>query len=193
MTRFGMQVALAYPEGYTLIEDVVAMAAKNAVESGGSFRIVNSMEEAFRDADVVYPKSWAPYAVMQRRTDLLRGGNQAGLKELERECLAGNAKHKSWECDERGMKLTRNGGALYMHCLPADISNVSCKEGEVQDTVFERYRLLTYREAGKKPFIIAAMILLARFREPAKVLSALAQRARPRAGVWGHIPYAKWE
>jgi knotted carbamoyltransferase YgeW len=183
MTRFGMEVTLAHPEGYTLIEDVVDIARKNALENGGSFRVLNSMEEAFEGADVVYPKSWAPFSVMQRRTELLRAGDQSGLKELEKECLANNARHSAWECNEQKMKLTRNRKALYMHCLPADISNVSCREGEVQDTVFNRYRLDTYREAGHKPFIIAAMILLSRFRDAAGVLAALQRRAAPRVGL----------
>jgi knotted carbamoyltransferase YgeW len=183
MSRFGMDVTLAYPEGYNLIEDVVEIARKNASETGGSFRILNSMDDAFREADVVYPKSWAPYSVMEQRTELLQAGDQAGLKELEKECLANNAKFKGWECNEQRMMLTRNGKALYMHCLPADISGVSCKEGEVQDTVFERYRLDTYREAGEKPFIIAAMILLSRLRDPAAALLQLQRRARPRIGV----------
>jgi knotted carbamoyltransferase YgeW len=183
MTRFGMEVSLAYPEGYTLIEDVVSLARRNASENGGVFRIVNSMEEAFEGADIVYPKSWAPFSVMQRRTELLHAGDQAGLKELEKECLANNAQHKAWECNEQKMKLTRNGKALYMHCLPADISNVSCREGEVQDTVFNRYRLETYREAGHKPFVIAAMILLSRFRNAAGILAALQHRATPRVGI----------
>ena len=80
------------------------------------------------------------------------------------------------------MKLTRDGAALYMHCLPADISSVSCRQGEVQDTVFERYRFDTYRQAGHKPFIIAAMILLSRLRGTAAVLSALHRRGRRRTG-----------
>jgi ornithine carbamoyltransferase len=56
------------------------------------------------------------------------------------------------------MQLTKNGNALYEHCLPADISEVSCKRGEVAKSVFERYRLHTYQEAGYKPFVIASMI-----------------------------------
>ena len=107
----------------------------------------------------LHPKSWAPYHVMERRTELLRRNNTAGLKDLETECLSNNARFKHWECTDGRMKLTRKGKALYMHCLPADISNVSCKEGEVQDSVFERYRINTYKEAGFKPYIIAAMIL----------------------------------
>ena len=76
------------------------------------------------------------------------------------------------------MKLTKGGKALYMHCLPADISGVSCKEGEVADSVFERYRIETYKEAGYKPFVIAAMMLTSRFKDPAGVLAVAARSAR---------------
>jgi knotted carbamoyltransferase YgeW len=174
MTRFGMQVDLAYPEGYGLIPEVVEQAGKQAGKSGGSFRVVNSMEEAFKDADIVYPKSWAPFHVMQRRTDLLRNNDHNGLKGLEQECLANNARFKNWECTEEKMKLTRAGKALYLHCLPADISGISCGEGEVATSVFERYRVPLYKQAGFKPYIIAAMMLANRFEKPADVLKKLA-------------------
>lgn len=162
MTRFGMDVTLAYPEGYGLIPKVV----EQAKSYNKNFKVVNSMEEAFENADVVYPKSWAPFYVMQKRTELLKKSDKDGLKELEKECLANNAKHKNWECDEKKMKLTKSGEALYMHCLPADITDVSCKEGEVSKTVFEKYRIHTYKEASFKPFVIAAMIFLTRMENP---------------------------
>lgn len=164
LTRFGMEVDLAYPEGYDLIPDVIDLARKNSQENGGRFRIAASMEEAFENADIVYPKSWAPYQVMQQRTELLKRNDRDGLKALEKECLVNNARFKNWECDEDRMKRTRGGEALYMHCLPADISGVSCEHGEVSKGVFEKYRLQTYREAGYKPFIIAAMIVMTRIR-----------------------------
>jgi ornithine carbamoyltransferase len=143
--------------------------------SGGKFEVVSSMEEAFRDADVVYPKSWAPFDVMQRRTPLLRKGDRDGLKALEQECLANNAGYKNWECDEKIMKLTKGGDALYMHCLPADISGVSCAQGEVSKGVFEKYRIATHREAGYKPFVIAAMMFLARVPSPLAALRKLSK------------------
>ena len=180
MTRFGMDVSLAHPEGYGLIPDVMDVAKKNAVESGGSFTVANSMDEAFKGADIVYPKSWAPYEVMGKRTKLLRANDQAGLKELEKECLKNNAKHKDWECTEEKMKLTKNGKALYMHCLPADITDVSCKEGEVAASVFERYRIETYKEAGYKPYVIAAMILTSKFQNPGAILDKLLEWNSPR-------------
>jgi knotted carbamoyltransferase YgeW len=180
MTRFGMEVDLAYPEGYSLIPDVVEMAGKQAVASGGKFRVVNSMEAAFKGADIVYPKSWAPFSVMQRRTDLLQKSDKDGLKSLEQECLANNARFKNWECTEDKMKLTKDGKALYMHCLPADISDVSCKEGEVAASVFERYRIETYKEAGYKPYIIAAMILNNKFSNAAEMLENLYKAGKKR-------------
>jgi len=180
MTRLGMEVSLAHPEGYGLIPEVVELAKQNSRQSGGKFEVVSSMEAAFTDADVVYPKSWAPYEVMQQRTPLLHKGDKEGLRQLEKECLANNAKHKDWECDGSKMKLTREGEALYMHCLPADISGVSCAQGEVTAEVFEKYRLATYREASYKPFIIAAMILMSRFQDVAGVLKKLTQGAAKR-------------
>lgn len=179
-SRFGMDVTLAHPEGYDLIPDVVELSKKQAKESGGSFKHVNSMEEAFKDADIVYPKSWAPYDVMQKRVPLLHNGDQAGLKDLEKACLANNANFKDWECTEQKMKVTNKGKALYMHCLPADITDVSCKAGEVAASVFDRYRDDTYAEASYKPYIIAAMILLGKRKDPSATLRALLDRGTRR-------------
>src|SRR5215212_10514192 len=98
MTRFGMNVTLAHPEGYELVPDTLKVSEKHAKESGGSFKKSHSMEEAFKDADIVYPKSWAPFRVMEERTRLLRGGEPDKLKALEKDALTNNAKFKSWEC-----------------------------------------------------------------------------------------------
>ena len=175
MTRFGMDVVLAHPEGYDLQPDTLESAKAFAKQSGGSFSHVNNMADAFRDADIVYPKSWAPMAVMQKRTELLKQSDKQGLKDLELHCLAENKRHIDWECTEDMMKLTRDGNALYEHCLPADISGVSCERGEVAKSVFERYRLHTYQEAGFKPFVIAAMIFMSKLRNPGSKLSSFIQ------------------
>ncbi|MGA2173675.1 MAG: knotted carbamoyltransferase YgeW [Verrucomicrobiota bacterium] len=177
MTRFGMNVTLAHPEGYGLIPEVIGIARRNAAENGGKFEVVSSMEEAFRGADVVYPKSWAPFSVMERRTPLLKQGDGDGLKALEKECLANNARFKHWECDEKKMKLTKNGNALYLHCLPADITGVNCARGEVSAALFEKYRLATYRQASFKPFVIAAIIFLARVPSPLAMLGELVKKS----------------
>ena len=179
-TRLGLEVVLAHPEGYDVMGDVVDVAKKNAKESGGSFKVTNDMKEAFKDADIVYPKSWAPFAAMEKRTNLYGEGDTEGIKALEKELLAQNAQHKDWACTEEMMKLTKGGKALYMHCLPADITGVSCKEGEVDASVFDRYRDPLYKEASFKPYVIAAMILLEKFKNPAKVLEELEKRGQDR-------------
>ena len=179
-TRLGCDVVLAHPEGYEVMPEVEEIARKQAEESGGSFTKTNSMAEAFKDADIVYPKSWAPFAAMEKRTNLYGEGDTEGIKALEKELLAQNAEHKDWCCTEELMKTTKDGKALYLHCLPADINDVSCKDGEVEASVFDRYRDPLYKEASYKPYIIAAMILLEKFKNPQKVLAELEKRGQKR-------------
>ena len=180
MSRFGMEVVLAHPEGYEVMPEVEEVAKKNAAATGGSFKRTNSMAEAFEGADIVYPKSWAPFAAMEKRTNLYGNGDFDGIKALEKDLLAQNAQHKDWECTEELMKTTKAGKALYMHCLPADITGVSCKEGEVEASVFDRYRVPMYKEAGFKPYIIASMMFLSKMKDPAAVLKALESRGQKR-------------
>ncbi len=179
-TRFGMDVVLAHPEGYEIMPEVEDIAKANAEKSGGSFTKVNSMEEAFRDADIVYPKSWAPFKAMEERTQLYRDGDKDGIDRLEQELLAQNAQHKDWTCSEKMMELTKDGKALYLHCLPADISGLSCDEGEVDNSVFDRYIVPLYKQASFKPYIIAAMIFLSKVKDPASALRDLEARGQKR-------------
>lgn len=180
LTRFGMDVCLAHPEGYEVMSDVEHIAAENAAASGGTFTKTNDMEAAFVDADIVYPKSWAPFSAMEKRTELYKNGDAAGIRSLEIELLEQNAVYADWTCSESLMNRTKGGKALYMHCLPADITNVSCQRGEVDASVFDRYRESLYKEAGFKPYIIAAMMFLAQCKNPIGVLQALAQRGKLR-------------
>ena len=183
MSRFGMDIELAYPEGFGLIPEIVDIAKNNSKKSGGTFNISHSMEDAMKGADIVYPKSWAPFHIMQQRTELLKSGDKNGLVELEKSCLAENAKFKNWEYDQAKMDLTKNKKALYMHCLPADISGVSCEDGEVEADVFEKYRIKTYHEAGFKPYIIAAMMFTNKFKNPEKALKKIYNRDLKRFGL----------
>lgn len=180
MSRFGMEVSLAYPQGYEVMDDVVELAKRQSAESGGSLTVSHDMKEAFRDADIVYPKSWAPFKAMEERTELYGNGDLEGIKALERRLLAQNANHKDWECTEEMMKLTKDGKALYLHCLPADITGVSCEAGEVAASVFDRYRDPLYKQASFKPYIIAAMIFLAKVKDPAAKLLELEARGTLR-------------
>ena len=81
------------------------------------------------------------------------------------------------------MERTKAGRALYLHCLPADITGVSCDQGEVDASVFDRYRTPLYQEASYKPYVIAAMIFLAQCEHPVEMLRDLEKRGRVRKKV----------
>ena len=179
-SRMGMDVTLAHPPGYGLMPEIEAVAAQAAASSGGRFRKTESMEDAFADADIVYPKSWAPFAAMEKRTDLYGAGDSEGIRRLEKELLQQNAGHRDWTCTESLMRTAREGNALYLHCLPADISGVSCEHGEVEASVFDRYRVPLYRQASWKPYIIAAIILLSKMQHPVDTLTRILEHPKPR-------------
>ena len=181
LPRFGMDVTLAHPEGYDLMGDRVEAAKAYAAESGATFKQVNTMEEAFEGADIVIPKSWAPYAAMEKRTKLYAAGDDEGIKALEKELLAQNATHQDWCSTTDLMAKTANGqDTIYMHPLPADISGVSCAHGAVMADVFDMHRVGMYKEASYKPYAIAAMIFLQKVKDPVATLRAIEEQAKPR-------------
>ena len=140
MTRFGMHVTLAHPPGYNLIGRTVEAAKANAAESGGKFEMVEDIDAAFADADIVYPKSWGVYDLMLARQD---AKTPAEIDENQRACLAQNDRFKDWICDERRMKLAKNS-AVYMHCLPAD------RGAEVTDAVIDGPQSIVFQEAENR-------------------------------------------
>ena len=181
LPRFGMDVTLAHPEGYDLMGDRVEAAKAYAAENGCTFTQANTMAEAFEGADIVIPKSWAPYAAMEKRTNLYAEGDDAGIAALEKELLAQNATHKDWCSTTDLMAKTANGqDTIFMHPLPADISGVSCEHGEVMADVFDTHRVGMYKEASYKPYAIAAMMFLQKVADPVATLAALEERATPR-------------
>lgn len=167
MTRFGMKVRLAHPPGYSLMPDCIAAAKKHASESGGSFEQVETMDEAFDGADVVYPKSWGPYDLMVERVGANRNRDTQAMKDIETRALARNRIHTDWIADERRMKLTNS--ALYMHCLPADIG------AEVAHSVLERFRYSLAREANKKLYVIMALLAVAKVERLRERIEEIAQ------------------
>src|SRR4249919_160121 len=140
MTRFGMDVSLAHPPGYKLIDRTVESAKSNAAKSGGKFEIVDDMDAAFKDADIVYPKSWGVYDLMLARQ---QAKTKEEVAENQKACLAINAKYKNWICDENRMKIAKKS-AVYMHCLPAD------RGSEVTDAVIDGPQSIVFPEAENR-------------------------------------------
>lgn len=127
MPRFGLDIVLAHPPGFELMPDIMQQARNQAKKYGTGFEVTNSMEEAFRDADIVYPKSWG---AMMTTTDAEEG------TRLSKEYV-------SWICNEKKMKLTKPD-CIYMHCLPAD------RNVEVADAVIDGPQSVVYDEAENR-------------------------------------------
>jgi N-acetylornithine carbamoyltransferase len=127
MTRFGCDVVLAHPPEFKLMPEIMQQAQDNAKKYGVGFDVTDNMDEAFKDADVVYPKSWGP---MMTTT-----GKEEGKALID--------KYKDWITDERRMKLTKDD-SIYMHCLPAD------RGLEVADGVIDGPHSVVYDEAENR-------------------------------------------
>ncbi len=166
LTRFGANVTLAHPPGYRLTEETMVAARANAA-GGGSFRVVDSMDEAFAGADVVYPKSWGAYDLMLERVDANARNDRAEMAAIEDRALGRNAQYTEWICDERRMGLTSGGDALYMHCLPADIGS------EVSPGVMEQHKVNVARQANWKIYVVMALLAGAKVRNLAGELASL--------------------
>ena len=127
-------------------------------------------EEAFGDADVVYPKSWGAHDLMLERVDANATADTDELADIEHRALERNAQHTDWICDERRMALTADGDALYCHCLPADIGD------EVSHGVMEQHTVNVARQANWKVYVIMAMLGGAKVSDLAERLGDLVRK-----------------
>jgi len=135
LPRFGIDVVLAHPPGWKLMPEVRERAEGAAKEGGGTITSTNDMDEAFRAADVVYPKSWGR------------------LDAFSDQAAADATPHSDWICDARRMSLAAPD-ALYMHCLPADRGN------EVTDEVIDGPQSVVYDEAENRMHTGKALLAL---------------------------------
>ena len=137
MPRFGMDVTLAHPKEFNLHPDILAQAQSNAKEAGVKFEVVDSMEESFKDAHVIYAKSWGPIM----HTD----DEEEGMKLIDR--------YPGWVVDQEKMSMAVPE-AIYMHCMPAD------RDIEVTSEVMDGSQSVIYDEAENRLHINKALMAL---------------------------------
>ncbi len=137
MPRFGLDVTLVYPPEFGLMPELTEQARLNAEAAQTQFEISHDFADAFRDADIVIPKSWGPLCHTQ--------DEQEGLKLIE--------SYPDWVCDEKMMELTASN-SIYMHPLPAD------RGREVTDAVIDGPHSVVYDEAENRQHIQNAILAL---------------------------------
>lgn len=144
LPRFGIDVTLAHPPEYFLMAETMQAARENALRAGTRLEVVNNMDDAFRGADVVIPKSWGCLDTM--------GSNPHESLRIARQ-------YTHWICDEGKMKLAAPR-ALYMHPLPADRGN------EVTDGVIDGPQSVVYDEAENRLHTCKAIMALTMAEQP---------------------------
>jgi N-acetylornithine carbamoyltransferase len=137
MARYGMNVRLVHPPELKLMPDIVQQAKDNARKAGSSFEIMDDMDAGFKDADILYPKSWGCWLTTEDKEESSKIGK----------------KYEDWITDERRMALAKPD-AIYMHCLPAD------RNIEVTDGVIDGPQSVVYDEAENRLHVQKAAMAL---------------------------------
>ncbi len=137
MTRYGMNVRLTHPPEFKLLPEMLDQAQANARDAGGSFEVLDDFDAGFRDADIVYPKSWGCMLTTPDPDESAKIGQN----------------YSDWIADERRMALARDD-AMYLHCLPAD------RGIEVTDAVLDGPQSAVFDEAENRLHAQKAVLAL---------------------------------
>ena len=137
MPRFGLDIVLAHPGEFKLMPEIIDQAREQARKYRTGFEVMDDMEAAFKDADIVYAKSWGP---------LLTTADPEEGKRIQDE-------YKDWITDERKMALAKED-AIYMHPLPAD------RNIEVTDEVIDGPQSAVFDQAENRLHVQKAVMAL---------------------------------
>lgn len=127
MPRFGLDIVLAHPPEFQLMPEVMDQAKEQARRYNTGFEVVDDMRTAFKDADIVYAKSWGPLLTTKDPDEGKRIQDQ----------------YEDWITDQDKMSLAKED-AIYMHPLPAD------RNIEVTDEVMDGPNSVVYDEAENR-------------------------------------------
>jgi ornithine carbamoyltransferase len=131
----GIDITLAYPEGFELHPGYMEKAQHFAERSNTEIRIVHDMKEAARDARIFYAKSWGSFC----------------LSESDRKQRDGEL--RQWIVTDELLDLG-DPRIEFMHCLPAD------RNLEVTDAVIDGERSIVYDQLENRLHAQKAVLAL---------------------------------
>lgn len=132
--RLGAHVWVASPPGYELEEEILTWATREGRSSGGSLTLTNRVEDAARDADVLYTDVWASMG-------------QEGEAQARREAFQG------YQINRAVLGLAKND-AIVLHCLPAHYGE------EITEEVVDSPQSAIYDEAENRLHAQKALVAL---------------------------------
>lgn len=136
-SRFGMDVTLAFPEGYDLDPQVIKWTEENAQSWGARFEITHDLKKAYKGAHVVYSRNWMSPKRYERSKE-----------EEIREAM----KYYDWICTKELMGLTED--ALFIHPMPID------RGAEVTDEVADSPNSIIYDVAENRLHVQKAIMAM---------------------------------
>ena len=139
-SRFGMNVTMAYPEGYDLDPEVIEWTKGNCAENQADFEAVHDPDSGYQGAHVVYSRNWvSPQAYQDGQL----------LKQLEVEKAMA---YQGWTTTAERMARTDN--AIFTHPMPVD------RGSEVTDEVASGPRSAIYDIAENRLHVQKAVMAL---------------------------------
>ncbi|HOG46633.1 MAG TPA: ornithine carbamoyltransferase [Anaerolineae bacterium] len=139
-SRFGMDVTMAYPEGFDLDPQVMGWAKDNCRANGRTFEITHDSQAGYEGAHVVYARHWmSPQAYQDGQLQKARETEMA-------------LRYPEWICDAAKMALTDN--AIFTHPMPVD------RGSEVTDEVASGPRSCVYDVAENRLHVQKAVLAL---------------------------------
>lgn len=142
-SRFGMDVTMAYPEGFDLDPTVMEWAEGNADASGSEFKVSHDLDEALEGAHVVFPRSWASHECVSV------GMNRFG-KEKE---AALHGQYKEWILDQKRVDRM-DKDSIVTHVLPV------FRGQEATDEVMDGAHSVILDQAENLLYVRAAVLAL---------------------------------
>ncbi|KPV62513.1 MAG: Ornithine carbamoyltransferase [Candidatus Bathyarchaeota archaeon BA1] len=143
MTRFGMDVVLAYPPGFELDQKLVDAARENAANSGGHLEVTHDYKSALHGAHVVFPRNWASAALLKVGASQFGKENESRLHE----------KHRDWMLTQELVDLMDKRGII-THVLPV------LRGEEAEDKVMDSSRSVIYDQAENGLYTKMAVLAL---------------------------------
>ena len=144
-SRLGMDVTLAYPEGYDLDPAVMKMCEENASAADSTFEVVHDLEEGYKDADIVYSRNWMT-------SNFYDDMNKFGVDEAKKREIEKAAKYDDWITTKDWMAKTND--AFFTHCGPVD------RNAEVTDEVCDSRKSIVYDVAEARLHVQKAVMAL---------------------------------
>ncbi len=139
-SRFGMDVTMAYPEGYDLDPEVIDWTKQNCAENGRDFDVVHDPDSGYDDAHIVYCRNWVS-------PDAYQNGELRKQVEIEKAMA-----YQNWTTTAERMARTNN--AIFTHPMPVDRGH------EVTDEVASGLRSVIYDIAENRLHVQKAVMAL---------------------------------